>query len=185
MALMRAGRSRVSYADLERMPDDGRRFEIIDGELIDVTPSPSPLHQRVAKRLQRQLEAYFEAGGLGEVFDAPVDLVLTPHDVFIPDIVVVTDKESVTHRAIEARPALVVEVLSPSTARFDRVKKANRYAALGIPNYWILDPVARRLDCFHLAEGVYQLAASGEESQQVDAPNVPGLRIDLAAIWAG
>jgi len=183
MALMRAERSRVSYADLERMPDDGRRFEIIDGELIDVTPAPSPQHQYLAKRLQRQLEAHFEARSLGLVFNAPVDVILTPHDVFEPDIVVVTEKQQVTSRAIEGPPALVVEVLSPSTTKYDRVKKGNRYAALGIQNYWILDPVAQRLECFRLADGAYVLAAAGEGNERLDAPHFPGLTIDLAALW--
>lgn len=184
MALMRAERSRFSYADLERMPEDGRRFEIIDGELIDVSASPSPLHQRLAKRLQRQLEAYFEAGGRGEVFGAPLDVILNPYDVFEPDIIVVTDAGQVSQRAIEGPPALVVEVLSPSTQKYDRVKKGNRYAALGLPHFWILDPAARRLECFRLEEGSYILAAAGEGSVSLAHPDFPGLSIHLAAIWA-
>jgi Uma2 family endonuclease len=184
MAFMKAERSRVSYADLERMPDDGRRFEIVDGELIDVTPAPSPLHQRVAKRLQRQLEAYFEGGGAGEVFNAPVDVILNPHDVFETDIVVVTNREQVTRRAIEGVPELVVEVLSPSSVKYDRVKKGNRYAALGIANYWILDPEARRLECFRWGDGAYTLSAAAEGHTRLDVPHFPGLTIDLAAIWA-
>jgi Uma2 family endonuclease len=183
MPLMRAERPRVSYADLERMPDDGRRFEIIDGELIDVTPAPSPFHQYVSKRLQRQLEAYFEDGGLGIVYDAPVDVVLTDFDVFEPDIVVVTNRSAVTRRAIEGVPELVVEVLSPSTTKYDRVKKGNRYAALGIRNYWILDPAARRLECFRLHEGAYELAAACQNDDHLEAPHFPGLVVDLAAVW--
>ena len=184
MALMRAGRSRVSYADLERVPDDGRRFEILDGELIEMTPSPTPQHQRSAKRLQRQLEAYFEHEGLGEVFGAPLDVILTPSDVFQPDILVVTDPRHVTARAIEAPPELLVEVLSPSSATYDRVKKANRYAALGVMNYWILDPAARRLECYRNVEGSFVLAGSAEGDSTLDTPHFPGLTIDLGAIWA-
>lgn len=184
MALMRAERSRVSYADLERMPDDGRRFEIIDGELIDVSASPSPLHQRASKRLQRQLEAYFESGGRGEVFDAPLDVILNPYDVFEPDIIVVTDRDQVSRRAIEGAPAVVVEVLSPSTVKYDRVKKGNRYAALGLRHYWILDPAVRRLECFRCEGGSYVLAVAVEGDASLTHPDFPGLTIDLAAIWA-
>jgi Uma2 family endonuclease len=184
MALMRAERSRVSYADLERMPDDGRQFEIVDGELIDVTRAPSPLHQLVSKRLQRQLETYFERPGRGEVFHLRVDVLLTPHDVFQPDIVVVTDRQQVTQRAIEGVPELVVEVLSPSTAAYDRVKKGNRYAVLGIQNYWILDPEEQRLECFRLVDGTCQLAATAGGSERLEAPHFSGLTIDLGAIWA-
>jgi Uma2 family endonuclease len=84
-----AVKRKLGYDDLAGMPDDGLIREILDGELV-VTPAPSPMHQRVSKRLQRQLEAYFEGRGLGEVFDAPLDAILGQHDVVEPDILVVT-----------------------------------------------------------------------------------------------
>ncbi len=180
---MRAERPRVSYADLERMPDDGRRYEIVDGELFDVTPAPSPLHQRVAKRLERQLEAYFEAAGRGEVFHSPIDVILTPHDVFEPDIVLVTDPSSVSARAIEGVPALVVEVLSPSTAAYDRRTKGSRYAALGIPHYWIVDPAARRIECYRLEAGEHHLVVEATAPGTLQHPDFVGLAIDLDTIW--
>lgn len=183
MALMRAGRPRVSYADLERMPDDGRRYEIVDGELFDVTPAPSPVHQRVSKRLQRQLEAYFEDAQRGEVFDAPVDVILTPHDVFEPDIVLVNDPSQVSGRAIEGVPALVVEVLSPSTTAYDRSTKGRRYAALEIPHYWIVDPVGRRIECYRWEGGTHHLVAEGGASGTLQHPDFDGLVIDLDAIF--
>jgi Uma2 family endonuclease len=184
MALMRVERSRVSYADLERMPDAGRRFEIIDGELIDVTPAPSPLHQRVVKRLYRQLESHFDGRALGEVFFAPLDVVLTQYDVFEPDLIVVTNRQQVTERAVEGPPELVIEILSPSTTKYDRVTKANRYAALGVPNFWIVDPDSRRLQCFRLTHGRYELAGTAEGDGRLPAPHFPGLSIDVGALWA-
>jgi Uma2 family endonuclease len=90
----------------------------------------------------------------------------------------------VTQRAIEGAPELVVEVLSPSTAKYDRVKKGNRYAALGIQNYWILDPEERRLECFRLVDGTFQLAAVADDGQRLDAPHFPGLVIDFGTVWA-
>jgi len=98
---------KLDYEDYARIPPDRNRYELLDGDLY-VTPAPSPLHQRVSKRLQRLLEAYFEARGLGEVFDAPIDLILTNQDVVQPDIVVVTNPAQVSARAIEGPPALVV-----------------------------------------------------------------------------
>lgn len=181
---MRAGRPRVSYADLERMADDGRRYEIVDGELFDVTPAPSPLHQRVSKRLQRQLETYFEAARRGEIFNAPVDVILTPHDVFEPDIVLVTDPSQVSGRAIEGAPALLVEVLSPSTTAYDRVTKGRRYAVLGIPHFWIVDPVGRRIECYKSTAGMSRLVAEGGAPGTLRHPDFEGLLIDLDAIFA-
>ena len=83
----------LDYSDLQVTPDDGKRYELVRGGIL-VTPSPSPVHQRISKRLQRQLEAYFETRSLGEVFAAPIDLILTEQDVFVPDLVVVTDPGS-------------------------------------------------------------------------------------------
>ena len=81
-----------------------------------MTPAPSPFHQRASKRLQRQLERYFEDTGRAEVFNSPIDLILSPHDIAQPDLAVVTDRWSVVRRGIEAPPLLVVDkVLSPST----------------------------------------------------------------------
>lgn len=124
-------KQKLDYGDLAHTPDDGRRYELLEGALL-VSPSARPLHQRVSKRLQRQREAYFEDKGLGEVFDAPVDVILTMHDVVVPDLVVVTTPPQVTERAIEVAPALIVEILSPSTRARDRNLKAERYAALGV-----------------------------------------------------
>jgi Uma2 family endonuclease len=98
------------------------------------------MHQRISKRLQRQLENYFEARSIGEVFAAPIDLILTKEDVFVPDLVVAADPSHVSKRGIEAPPLLVVEVLSPSTRRVDRGVKFRRYAELCVLHYWIVDP---------------------------------------------
>ena len=81
-------KQKLDYSDYAAIPPDRNRYEVLDGELL-VTPAPSPLHQRVSKRLQRQLEQFFEAGGRGEVFDAPIDVILSVHDVVQPDLVVV------------------------------------------------------------------------------------------------
>ena len=89
-----------------------------------MTPAPSPFHQRASKRLQRQLERYFEDTGRAEVFNSPINLILSPHDIAQPDLAVVTDRWSVVRRGIEAPPLLVVEVLSPSTERLDRGTRA-------------------------------------------------------------
>jgi Uma2 family endonuclease len=76
-----------------------------------------------------------------------------------PDLVVVTDDRQMSRRGIEDVPALVVEVLSPSTRAYDRVTKAERYGALGVPHFWLLDPDQRRLECHRLEAGVWRLAA--------------------------
>ena len=180
--MQRALNAKLTYHDYAAIPSDGKVYQIVDGE-VSVTPAPSPFHQRSSKRLQRQLEAYFETSGTGEVFDAPIDLILSSHDVTQPDIVVVADPSSITRRGIEAPPLLVVEVLSPSTEKFDRHVKARRFAALGVPHYWVLDPDQRRLECYTNVDGTFVLSAAGERDELLASPDFERLQIDLSAIW--
>jgi Uma2 family endonuclease len=111
-------RRKLDYSYILRTPNDGNRYELVDGELF-VNPAPSRIHQRVSRRLQRQLEDYFHDRKLGEVFNAPLDVILTPHDVFGPDLLVVGDPAHTTTRSIEKPPLLVVETLSPSTRKVE------------------------------------------------------------------
>lgn len=174
--------AKLTYDDYAAVPADGMTYQIIDGEVF-VTPAPNPFHQRASKRLQRQLEAFFEDTGRGEVFDAPIDLILSPHDILQPDLVVVTDPSIVSGRGIEAPPLIVVEVLSPSSVKHDRQVKARRYAVLGVAHYWIVDPDARRLECFALSDGAYQATTAADAPTKVEIPGFTGLVIDLGAIF--
>jgi Uma2 family endonuclease len=173
---------KLEYSDLLVTPDDGRRHELIEGNLL-VTPSPSPAHQRVSKRLHRQLETYFEGRSIGEVFFAPVDLILTVQDVFVPDLLVVADPRHVTKRGIESPPLLVVEILSPSTSKVDRGVKSRRYAELGVKHYWIVDPERQRLECHRLADGAFLPVMDAEGETTLAHPDWDGLVVDLAALW--
>ena len=173
---------KLTYADLQVTPDDGRRYELVRGALL-VTPSPRPRHQRVSKRLARLLEDYFEPPALGEVFTAPTDVILTNEDVFVPDLLVVGDPSHVTERAIEAPPLLLVEILSPSTKKQDRGIKAERYAELGVPHYWIVDPENEKVECFRLEGGGYRLIAEAAGATTLAHPDWEGLVLDLAALW--
>jgi Uma2 family endonuclease len=174
---------KLDYEDYARLPsDDGKRYEVLDGALY-VTPAPSPLHQRLSKRLQRRLEDYFEVRGLGEVFNAPIDVVLARHDIVEPDLVIATQPGQISSRAIEGAPLLVVEILSPSTRRRDRGIKMRRYAELGVPHYWIVDPDGRAIECWRLEGGEYRLVMREAAPDVLRHPDWPDLVIDLAALW--
>ncbi len=175
-------KQKLDYEDYARIPPDRNRYELLEGDLY-WTPAPSPLHQRVSKRLQRQLETYFEARGLGEVFNAPIDVILTRQDVVQPDLVVVTNPAQVSARGIEGPPALLVEVLSPSTRDYDRTAKARRYAALGVPHYWLVDPGALRVECYRAQAGAYSLVLEGQGDASLAHPDWPGLVVALPELW--
>ena len=175
-------RRKLDYSDIAVVPEDGKRYELLRGDLF-VNPAPSPVHQRISKRLQRQLENYFEARSIGEVFDAPIDLILTDQDVFVPDLIIAADPSHISRRGIEAPPLLVVEILSPSTRRVDRGVKSRRYAELGVQHYWIVDPDEKRIECYRLEKGAFRALVDAHGETTMTHPNWDGLTVDLAALW--
>ena len=173
---------KLSYSDLPESANDGKRYELIRGELF-VNPSPVPVHQRVSRRLARQLEDYFHPRALGEVFQAMTDVILTNHDVFVPDILVVSRANHISSRGIERPPVLIVEIGSPSTFRLDRTLKFRRYAELGVAHYWIVDLKKQRIDCFKLEGESFQPRISAEGDATLGHPDFEGLTINVASLW--
>ena len=177
-------RAVLTYRDYEALPADGRRYELHDGEL-SVTPAPGTRHQRVLGAMHVLLRAHVEAHRLGEVFLSPVDCILSDTTVVQPDLVYLdpTRAHLVTERAIEGPPTLVVEILSPSTTRIDRVRKRELYAQYGIPYYWVVDPVAGTLERYGLSEGLYALLARASGTDPVALPPFPGLTFAPTSLW--
>jgi Uma2 family endonuclease len=173
---------RVSFADLQRMPDDGNRYELYDGEL-HVVPAPMPRHQRVARRLFEWLLEYARHAG-GETFFAPLDLVVTDYDVVQPDLMYFGPASAPRinpDEAIRFLPDLAIEVLSPSTARIDRGRKQSLFEHAGLPEYWIVDPAASGMDVFVLRQGRYEEPVRPTGS--FTSPTVPGLAVNLAELF--
>lgn len=138
---------RWTVADLDDLPDDGARYEVIDGELF-VTPSPSLLHQRAIVVLYSLLEPYLSAARLGDVVVAPADVTFSPTRLVQPDLFVIpmaNGRRPVRFEDV-GRLSLAVEVLSPSTARADRVAKRTIYREEGVSEYWIVDLDARTIE---------------------------------------
>ena len=173
-------KTKLDYADYCAIPPNGKRYELTAGE-VHVTPAPSPSHQRLVQRLLRILEDYFRPPR--EVLVSPVDVILTDSDVVQPDIVVVANPGQVSNRGIEGAPLVVVEVLSPATAQYDRTTKAQRYAALGVLHYWLADPVSQQMECYCLAGGAYQPVVTGGAEATVSHPDFPGLHISGPTLW--
>jgi Uma2 family endonuclease len=148
---------RWTYADYAALPDDGNRYEIIAGVLY-MTPAPGIGHQSVSARMVTFLVTHVEFAGLGRVFAAPVDVELTPDTVVQPDIVVVLSASlhRITPSRIIGAPDLVVEILSPGTAGYDRREKQDAYARAGVGEYWIVDPGAQTVELLTLDQGRYR-----------------------------
>jgi Uma2 family endonuclease len=131
---------KLTYEDYCALPDDGKRYEILDGDLY-VSPSPMIPHQRAAAELLRILADHVEARDLGEVFVAPCDVILGEHNIVVPDLLFVSNerKSIVTEKNIKGAPDLLIEILSPSTQLRDIRDKRNIYARCGVEWYWIVD----------------------------------------------
>jgi Uma2 family endonuclease len=157
-----------SRRDLESMPDDGRRYELVDGALI-VTPAPSRAHQRAAAALYDTLRS--AAPGEFLVLFAPVDVVVGEDTVLQPDLLVVRDEEF-RDETLPVRPLLAVEILSPSTRHLDLSLKLARYETAGCPSYWVLDPEEGSLMAWEMTDGRYVEAATvgGDETFEATHP---------------
>lgn len=154
--------------DLATVPDDGHRYEIVDGTLI-VTPAPSWRHQRVVARLLRTLMDG-AVDGL-EALAAPFDVRLADDTVLQPDVLVCRMAD-LTQRNLPVPPLLAVEVLSPSTRLIDLNLKRARYEAAGCPAYWVVDPDAPSITAWELRDGAYVevAAVAGDDAFAADLP---------------
>src|SRR2546427_8429636 len=179
------GRSGLTYEDFCALPDDGLRYEIIDGMLF-AEPAPRRAHQKAVGNLFAILHAWVRAHDLGEVYVAPFDVILDPRTTVEPDLMfVVKDRLAiVAERGVEAAPDLLVEVLSPGTARRDRVRKLNAYARHGVRHYWLGGPEGEAVQAFELVEDAYRLAAAGGDDDELPPGVLPRPAISLPPPWA-
>ena len=165
------------------LPDDGNRYEVVDGELL-VTPAPTAPHQRAVTILAVLLAEYARAAGIGEALLSPADIELDPHGMVQPDVFVQGFIEGRPARAwnVGAPLLLAVEVLSPSTARADRAVKRRRFQRAAIPEYWIVDIDARVVERWRPGDARPEVL--GETIEWRPAPGADPLRIALQPLFA-
>ena len=170
-------RRKLGYEDYARFPDDGRRWEIIDGEAF-VVPSPTTDHQDVILRLATEVKNHLDRHGGGRVFVAPLDVILGPHDVFQPDVIFVADADAsiVTTTHIRGVPTWVVEVVSDPVR--DRKVKRDTYMRYGVGEYWVVDPELRRVEVYR--PGADPLVV--EPPATLSPRALPGLSIDVMVV---
>ncbi len=178
---------KLTHEDLLLFPeDDHLRHEILDGEHY-VTASPFRRHQRVSGNLHLLLAPFVREHRLGEVYYAPVDVILSLHDVAVPDLIFVSNErlEILTDKNVQGAPDLVIEILSKSTSRRDKGVKLERYGLFGVQEYWLVDPDRRTLRVYrHDGERltvVSDLAADSGDS--LSTPLLPGLVIPMEKVF--
>jgi len=177
-----------SYARWSKLPDDGHRYEVIDGVLYKTT-APSFFHQWIIRQIVRALLSQIDDMGVGITTWSPIGLLMPGCDPVQPDIVVVrsAERDMIYDRRINGVPALIVEVLSPSNAEKDTEIKRAAYARAGLPEYWIVRPAERDLLLLSRpdqASGLYLQSANVAPDGELVSPTLP-LRAAIAGFFAG
>lgn len=181
---------KVTYGDYLELNDD-KRWEIFDGHIDMMSPSPSWDHQGASHNLAVVLGNQLR-GQKCKVRSAPLDVIFPKEDesefdttnMVQPDLVVVCDPKQITKRGVVGPPSLVVEVLSPSTAKNDRLVKSEIYARFGVPEYWIVDLEAQAIEVYLLERpGVWRMPAIYKPGAVIEATAAPGLRVPVAEVF--
>lgn len=174
-----------TYDDYALLPDDGKRYEVIRGELY-TSAAPRPLHQRVITRLSFFLEGFFENSALGTAFAAPIDVILPEKlgDPVQPDIVFIRNDrlDVVGETNIEGSPDLAIEVLSPSNPAHDRSLKYQLYEEAGVPEYWIIDPLDRAVEVYVLQDGIYEQIGNWSDGEIARSVVLEGFSVPVNQI---
>ena len=180
---------RYTYADALSW-DESDRIELVYGDPVMMSP-PSRVHQETVMAMLLQIGAYLN-GKRCKVYPAPFGVRLfeeesdSPYDVDTlvePDITVVCDPDKLDDAGCKGAPDLIIEVLSPSTQRYDRVTKFNLYQRAGVQEYWIVDPDSRVVSVYTLEDGAYHAAAVYSAGSSVPVGVLEDCKIDLSAVF--
>ncbi len=173
----------LTVADYERLPDDGRRYELIDGELIEMR-APSLFHQLLLANYFAMLWAYVQERKFGWVMFSPLGVELAEHNVLQPDLVFVSrgNQAMMAGRLVKGSPDLVVEATSPDSRLRDMVRKRDKYQHAGVREYWLIDTIAQTQTTWVL-EGRYYVELPTDEDGKARSIVLPDLKIDVSALF--
>ena len=186
--MSRSTRVALTYHDYAALPDDGKRYEVHDGELWEMA-APTTLHQLLLFSLARVLHAHVTDRNLGLVLMAPLDVILSEAPiatVLQPDVIYLDAarlERGLRMRGIDGPPTLAVEIFSPRTANIDRTRKRDLCARYGVPYLWFIDLDARELEAHVLDAGAYRLARRAAGSEPVDLPPFVDLGLVPSSLW--
>jgi Uma2 family endonuclease len=178
---------KLTYRDYALLPEDGRRHEILDGEHY-VTPAPFVPHQDLLLELAIRLGGFVKTHRLGKLFVAPTDVLLSPHDIVQPDLSFVSKERAaiVGLKNLQGAPDLVIEILSPSSRRLDKVLKLQAYERYGVQTYWLFDPSRRDVQTWVRTDGALrpQPFLSAAAGDVLTSPLLPEFELPLAEVFA-
>ena len=184
MRNMAQAATKMTYEQYCLLPEDGRQYEVIDGELF-MTPAPKPKHQEIVLRIAEEVSRFVREKDLGKVFISPIDVLLEPHTVLQPDVLFIRKErlEIVKEEAIEGPPDLVVEVLSPSTFYKDLRKKMWAYSEFGVQEYWIVDPETETVETYARQNEKLEPARRFSSAENVESTLLPGFKLAVKEVF--
>ncbi len=181
---MRRTRVRFDCNDRLLLPED-RRYEILDGELYLVS-APSIRHQRISLKLTVALSQQLESRSLGQILEAPCDVVLSKDNIVQPDILFVRQERAgiIGELNIRGAPDLIIEILSASTRTKDLELKGRIYSRFGVQEYWTVDPDLAGVEVLIWSEMGYVSAGAAGATDRLSSPLLPELNLPLSEIFA-
>lgn len=175
---------KFTYFDYLLLPDNEKRYEILEGELL-MSPSPNANHQIVLLNLATILKLFVEKFGLGKIFIAPFDVVISKFDVVQPDIIFISKENNhiIKSTHVEGAPDLVVEIISPGSAQRDRIIKRKIYALHGIKEYWLVQPEKEKVQVLRLEKGDFKRIVELTKKDVLTSSLLIGLEIRLIDVF--
>jgi len=161
-------------------------YELINGEIVKKS-SPHPKHQIVLGNLNEAVRKFVKDKKLGTVFFAPVDVFLDGENALVPDLIFISEakKSIITGNGVEGAPDLVVEILSPGTAKYDRGDKMKVYKKHRIPEYWLVDPKLQSIEIYTFADNDYELKELVMDKGEAQSTVLQGFALDVEKIFEG
>src|SRR5438309_1123512 len=180
----RAAARPLTMHDYRELPEGPPYYQLIEGDL-EMSPAPGRYHQEILRNIAFIFLCFLQRHPIGRIYFAPFDIFLTDLNVYQPDLVFVANarKAILTERGAEGAPDLVVEILSPKTAKLDKGVKREVYARTGVKELCIIDPTLREIQLYHLTESADVPAATLGEEKEIESALLPGLRISLKEIF--
>ncbi len=175
----------ATYGDYLKTPE-GAAYQLINGELI-MAPAPGLRHHDIAATIVEALRRFVKKRGLGRVFNAPVDVYFSQRETYQPDIFFVSKEKLhlVGRDKVKGPPDLIIEILSPKTARYDLSEKKHVYESYGVKEYWIVDPNEKTIEVFEYSFKGFVSIAKAEGKGRIGSQVLDGFSVRVEKIFEG
>jgi Uma2 family endonuclease len=177
----------ITVHDYMAMPEGPPYYQLIEGELF-MSPSPHWRHQKISGNIEWQIQSYLRNHDIGQLFHAPLDVIINETNVYQPDVLFFrhrNSKASLGNRCVEGAPDFVVEILSKSTLHLDKDLKLKLYAKAGVKELWFVDPIEKSITVFHFEKSVDEPIAVYRGDETFTSPIFPSLTFAASEIFRG